>query len=37
MLQLAQVVSEAKFEAIDSVTVHCYRNELVTCEEFEEL
>ncbi|HEX9088646.1 MAG TPA: hypothetical protein VF867_14090 [Arthrobacter sp.] len=37
MRQLAQVVSDAKFDSINSVTVHCYRNELMTREYAEEL
>lgn len=37
MVQLSQVVSDAKFASINSVTVHCYRNELMTREYAEEL
>lgn len=37
MVQLSQVVSDEKFASINSVTVRCYRNELMTREYAEEL
>lgn len=37
MGQLAQVVSDARFEEVCSVTVHCYRNEIMTREYIDEL